>query len=50
MSYIINLFGTGIRYWNCEGAQKVFDDMNRIDIKKGKSLVLIAGAWGSIMR
>lgn len=30
MNYIINLFGTGIRYWNCEVAQEVFDDMNRI--------------------
>jgi len=30
VNYIINLFGTGIRYWNCEVAQEVFDDMNRI--------------------
>jgi hypothetical protein len=28
--FIINLFGTGIRYWNCEVAHEVFDDMNRI--------------------
>lgn len=33
MNYIINLFGTGIRYWNCELDQTVFDDMNRIRVK-----------------
>lgn len=33
MNYIINLFGTGIRYWQCELAQEVFDDMNRIRAK-----------------
>jgi hypothetical protein len=33
MNYIINLFGTGIRYWNCELDQTVFDDMNRIRMK-----------------
>ena len=33
MNYIINLFGTGIRYWNCELEQIVFDDMNRIRLK-----------------
>jgi hypothetical protein len=29
MNYIINLFGTGIRYWNCELPTDVFDDMNQ---------------------
>lgn len=33
MNYIINLFGTGIRYWNCELDQAVFDDMERIRLK-----------------
>jgi len=42
MGYIINLFGTGIRYWNCEVAQEVFDDMNRI---RGKNQV----AWEQVL-
>jgi hypothetical protein len=29
MNYIINLFGTGIRYWNCELPIDVFNDMNQ---------------------
>ena len=29
MNYIINLFGTGIRYWNCEIDIDVFNDMNQ---------------------
>jgi hypothetical protein len=29
MNYIINLFGSGIRYWNCELHIDVFDDMNQ---------------------
>ncbi len=29
MNYIINLFGTGIRYWNCELTIDVFNDMNQ---------------------
>jgi hypothetical protein len=33
MNYIINLFGTGIRYWHCEVDQDMFDEMNRIRIK-----------------
>ena len=33
MNYIINLFGTGIRYWQCEVDQNMFDDMNRIRLK-----------------
>ncbi len=33
MNYIINLFGTGIRYWHCEVGQNMFDDMNRIRLK-----------------
>ena len=33
MNYIINLFGKGIRFWNCELDQAMFDDMNRIRLK-----------------
>lgn len=29
MNYIINLFGTGIRYWNCEIGIDMFNDMNQ---------------------
>jgi hypothetical protein len=29
MNYIINLFGTGIRYWNCELPIDVFNDMHQ---------------------
>ena len=29
MNYIINLFGTGIRYWNCEIGVDVFNDMHQ---------------------
>ncbi len=29
MNYIINLFGTGIRYWNCEIGIDMFNEMNQ---------------------
>ncbi len=33
MKFIINLFGTGIRYWDCQIDQDMYDDMNRIRLK-----------------
>ena len=34
MNYILNLFGTGIRYWICEIPISVFEEMTRIQIKQ----------------
>jgi hypothetical protein len=33
MKFIINLFGTGIRFWECQIDQDIYDDMNKIRIK-----------------
>lgn len=30
MKFIINLFGTGVRFWECQIDQDMYDDMNRI--------------------
>lgn len=30
MKFIINLFGSGIRFWECQIDQDIYDDMNRI--------------------
>lgn len=33
MKYIINLFGTGIRFWDCQIDRNIFDDMSKIKLK-----------------
>src|SRR5574343_120264 len=33
MKYVINLFGTGIRYWDCHVEKEIFDDMSKIKLK-----------------
>jgi len=33
MNYIINLFGTGIRLWDCQIDKDQFDDMNTVRMK-----------------
>jgi hypothetical protein len=33
MKYVINLFGTGIRYWDCHVEKEIFDEMSKIKLK-----------------